>query len=118
MIEEYKNKGWDVLNISSGGGLGGGYSWTLELAKAEALKYKTRSEFCKNSKGAYHYARRAKILNEICEHMKFKWSLDLIKKEVFKYSTKTEFKNNCNSGYYYAYRNKILNEICSHMLKN
>jgi hypothetical protein len=115
LIVEYKDNGWNVLNISNGGGLGGGYIWSNELAKIEALKYQKRCDFKEKSNGAYCYASRNKILDSICSHMEIKWTPELIKIEALKYTSKMEFKNNCNGGYYYAYRNKILKNICLHM---
>lgn len=46
--------------------------WTFESLQAEASKYKSRSEFCNNSKAAYSAAKQAKLLDKICSHMKFK----------------------------------------------
>lgn len=43
--------------------------WTKERCYQEALKYKTRMEFCKNSGGAYVAATRNGWLDEICSHM-------------------------------------------------
>ena len=39
--------------------------WTKELLQEEALKYKTRNEFNKGSKGAYKAAHRKGILDDI-----------------------------------------------------
>jgi hypothetical protein len=46
--------------------------WTKEKCHETALKYKSRSEFGKKSKGAYHSARKNGWLDEICSHMKKK----------------------------------------------
>jgi predicted GIY-YIG superfamily endonuclease len=43
--------------------------WTKERCQEEALKYKTRSEFSKNSVSAYGKAWDSKWLDEICSHM-------------------------------------------------
>ena len=40
------------------------------MCHKEALKYERRKEFEKCNVGAYHYAQRNKILDEICGHMK------------------------------------------------
>lgn len=44
--------------------------WTKNLIHAEALKYNTRSDFAKCSGSAYVAARKMRILNKICSHMK------------------------------------------------
>jgi len=115
LIVEYRDNGWNVLNISNGGGLGGGYIWNNESAKIEALKYQKRGDFKKKSNGAYCYAYRNKILNSICSHMKPKWSLEEVKKESIKFKTRGEFSKYSSAAYSYAYRNKILDEVCKHM---
>lgn len=93
--------------------------WNYELLKNEALKYNTRSDFNKNSKGAYHSAYRLKILDEICSHMliivKNNYTIEEIKNEALKYKTKFEFQKGSNSFYQYAYKKKLLNDVCKHM---
>jgi len=97
--------------------------WNYENCKKEALRYKTKKFFYKNSKGAYNSAKRNKWLNNICEHMIGNknigyWNYENCKKEALKYKTKTEFKTKCGSGYFYSYKNKWLNDICEHMTKS
>jgi predicted GIY-YIG superfamily endonuclease len=43
--------------------------WTFERCKVEALKYKLRIDFCKNSGSAYNKAAKNKWLDTICSHM-------------------------------------------------
>lgn len=70
LIGEYRDKRFNVLNISKGGELGGNnLKWTEELLKKEALKYKSRYEFLKNGKGAYIASKRRGILDDVCSHM-------------------------------------------------
>lgn len=46
IIEEYKTKGFKLLNKVKGGGLGGDRTkWTFETTKQEALKYKSKKRF-------------------------------------------------------------------------
>jgi len=47
--------------------------WTKERCYEEALKYSTRNDFRKKSGSAYERARKTKILDEICSHMKTKF---------------------------------------------
>ena len=44
--------------------------WTEQTCKKEALKYKNRSQFKKHAGGAYKFAKKNKILDFICSHMK------------------------------------------------
>jgi len=97
--------------------------WNYENCKKEALRYKTKKNFYKNSKGAYNSAKRNKWLNNICEHMIGNknigyWNYENCKKEALKYKTKTEFKTKCGSGYFYSYKNKWLDDIYQHMTKS
>lgn len=97
--------------------------WTFESLQAEALKYKSRSEFGNNSKAAYSAAKQAKLLDKICSHMKFKhksnnyWTKEKCQERALLYKTKSDFKKNDGSAYTTAVRKKWLNEICIHMCK-
>lgn len=70
-IESYEELGFEVLNDKSRiGGLGGSrLKWTKNLLQEEALKYNTRYEFQKKSRGAHASAQRQGLLDEICKHM-------------------------------------------------
>ena len=91
-----------------------------ETCLKEAIKYKTRAEFQRESDGAYTYALRHGFLDEICEHMELahvvKWnSKEACHKEAMKYNTRKEFQMECDGAYTYALRHGFLDEICSHM---
>ncbi len=45
------------------------FFWTKEKCAEEALKYKTRSEFQKNSYPAYNSSKKNGWFDEICKHM-------------------------------------------------
>jgi hypothetical protein len=57
--------------------------WTIKELKLEALKYKTRMEFKKNSSGAYKFASRLNLLDEICQHMKRADTFSIPEKDLF-----------------------------------
>lgn len=118
-LEEYRNNGWFTLNRCKTGGLGSiTNKWDYDSVKQEALLYKTRSAFKKGSKGAYDYARKHKIINEVCSHMeikKHKWTYDMVKEEALKYNTRTEFYKGSRNACEYARKNNIMNDVCSHM---
>jgi hypothetical protein len=92
--------------------------WTFEKLQEEALKYKTRGEFQKNSLSAYGTALKRKILNKICSHMAnvyHYWTNKKLAQEAKKYKTRGEFQNKSPNAYQTAYKRKILDKICSHM---
>ena len=73
MVNHYKRRGYEILNISKAGGLGGTtIKWTKEKIIKDAKKYKYRSEWHKKSRGAYAAARQFKILDEVTKHMQAK----------------------------------------------
>lgn len=62
--------------------------WFKENCRTEALKYKTRTKFFNDSKGAYKAAKREGWLDEICSHMEI--NHDIYKRCVYAY----EFPDN------------------------
>ena len=75
-IQHYKDKGWNPINVAKTGRVSGSIGsytriWTVDTLKAEASKYKTRTEFAKGSPSAYSTAYNRGILadlNLIDEH--------------------------------------------------
>jgi hypothetical protein len=78
---------------------------TLESCAADALKYKSKTEWRKKSNNMYRSAYRAGWINQCCGHMKRpnaynkKWTKDLCKKDALIYLTITDWKNGKNSSY-------------------
>ena len=123
-VEKYKNERWIILNRFKTGGLGGNIlKWTKEKCREESLKYKSRSEFQKNSL-AYSPCYDHKWLDEVCSHMFQKkkpngyWTNERCKEEALKYTTKSQFKKTEPCAYRTSRLNGWLNEICLHMIKN
>ena len=121
-VEKYKNNGWNILNKSKTGAIGGNViKWTKEKCKEESLKYKSKIEFQKNSGGCYDAARRNGWLDDCCSHMVITqkpfgyWTFERCKEEALKYKTKGEFEKN-SSAYLISCRNNWVNDICSHMI--
>jgi len=96
--------------------------WTLETIQIEANKYKTRTEFQKNKKGAYLSAIRHNIIDEIFKNHQNQgysnrqvkqgyWTKDILQDHANKYITKREFELNDKGAYLYAYKNNLLDEI-------
>ncbi len=98
-----------------------GVFWTKERCLEEALKYKTKSEFGKESGSAYSSARKNKWLDEICSHMpdyrlpNGYWTKEKCKEEALNYIDKKSYSKNSNTSYLISHRNGWLDEICLHM---
>ena len=94
--------------------------WTFERCREEALRYKIKQEFRKDSQ-AYNAAQRNGWLDEICSHMDEArkpngyWTLERCRKEALNYKTKQEFRKDNTSAYLAANRKGWIDEICSHM---
>ena len=97
--------------------------WSKENCEVEAKKFKTRTEFFKNSNSAYLTASRKKWLDEICEHMislqnpRKYWTREKCLEESLKYKTKGEFKKNSPTAYAKSLKEKWLDELSSHMIQ-
>ena len=96
--------------------------WTKQRCQIEANKYATKTDFAKNSRGAYKAAYRNGWLNEICGQMistakpNGYWTKERCYEEARKYETRMEFRNKCQSAYNAAYTHGWLDEICSQMI--
>ncbi|MFA6089898.1 MAG: GIY-YIG nuclease family protein [Candidatus Woesearchaeota archaeon] len=92
--------------------------WTKERCHEEALKYKTRVDFQKNSGSARNAARNNGWEDEICSHMEYVltyWTKEMIQQEALKYQRKVDFQKKSPSAYNSCLKNKWIDEICSHM---
>jgi hypothetical protein len=101
-----------------------GYWNVKENCRAEALKYKSRSEFRKHCSGAVHAAIRHGWLEEICAHMpkvsnrpQGHWTKERCSEEARKYESVSKFHKESNGAYDIARKNGWLEEITSHMKK-
>ena len=122
LIEQKKIEGWTLLNIAKGGGLGGNrFKWTEKKIFKEAKKHITKSDFHKNSSGAYKASKNLGIFEKACEHMLLlkksngHWTKERIIKEAIKYKTKTKFARNNGSAYNTAIKLNILEEVFSYV---
>jgi hypothetical protein len=95
--------------------------WVLETLQAEAIKYRTRSEFQKKSGSAYNAAGRLKVRDAICKHMfSIKkpdgfWTIERLQAEAVKYTSRQEFQQRSGAAYKAAGLLKARDAICSHM---
>ena len=96
--------------------------WTLERCIEDALKYKTRKSWEKNS-SAYSKALACGWLDECCKHMKRQrnvqnfWTLERCKLEALKFKSKKEWNLNSMASYSKATKSGWVDECCKHMKK-
>lgn len=64
-VQKYFKNGWEILNQTKTGSVGSVRKWTKEKCIEVARKCKTRTDFCKLTKGASDAARRYGWVNEI-----------------------------------------------------
>lgn len=120
IIDNYKNDGWNILNIATAGGLGSSRleNWTLDEVKEIAKNYNSKTKFCSENRGACIAAKRFGWYEEITKHMDVfhtQWTYDLLKKESEKYQSRNEFKKNSRNAYNSARNKGILDDITKHM---
>lgn len=124
--EEYwkvksEEEGFTILNKAKTGALGSNdIKWTKEKCKEEALKYKSRNDFRKNSLRAYMATFNNGWADEICSHMSYiykKWNKEKCREEALKYNSRSDFYYGSCSAWDRARRNGWLDEICSHMIE-
>ncbi len=93
--------------------------WTIEKCQEEAIKYKTKKDFRKNSISSYNTSYINKWLDKICKHMEYltkqRWFYENVKIEALKYSSRMEFKRKCSTAYNFCIKYQLLDEFCSHM---
>jgi hypothetical protein len=110
--------GYIKLNVVKTGSVGGSVKkWNYENSKEEALKYKTRAEFERYSKGAYLSAMRSNWLNDICYHMIEQhkpngyWNYDRCKEIALKYNKRSHFQKEASRAYTVSRKNNWLDEF-------
>ncbi len=96
--------------------------WTTRRVAKEAKKYPTKVAFQRGSNGAYDYAWRNGLLEDICKHMisghslvERMWTVDNIPEEASRYIRRTDFKVGSRGAYATAVRLGILEDVCRHM---
>ena len=100
------------------------FLWSFNKCKEVALKYKTKIAFRNGDLGAYKFAHRTKILDDVCSHMvknrndRNYWTYEKCKEESLKYIYRKDFHKFSNGAYLSALNNKWLDNICTHMKKN
>lgn len=93
--------------------------WTDEKALCEALKYKTRTEWCTSSPGSYEYARQNRIFMKCTAHMKHqkKWNYKACETEAKKHRRLVDLQKAAPGCYSVAYSKGWLPRITRHMFR-
>jgi len=92
--------------------------WTKENCLKEALKYKSRTKFCRGSGGAYNECLKNDWLDEAFAHMRLAeitYSYNECHDAAKKYSSKSSFLKQDKSKYKYAQKKDWIMKICVHM---
>jgi hypothetical protein len=97
--------------------------WTEERCLEEAKKYKTVTEWVKNSGSSYSIASRDGFLDQCTAHMQSVqkptgyWTKERCVEEALKFNTVSEWKKNSSSSYTRASKNNWVDECTKHMKK-
>ena len=110
----YENKGYIMLNKAVTGvgksSLGNVGKWNDINVTVEASKYDTRSEFQSGSAGAYQYAVRHHMLDDLFGELTH-WDDESVREEAKKYNSIYKFLNGSGGAYTYAKRHHMLDEL-------
>lgn len=121
-IENYKNNGYNILNITKGGEIGcSQIIWTKEKCMEEAKKCKTMGEWRARPNGSY-YAAYVNGWFEFVDHLLVKtihppdyWTKERCIEKAKEYKTRTQWNKESKSSYLAALRNGWMEECCKHM---
>lgn len=70
LIEDYRSKGWNILNIAKAGGLGGAKeTMSFNDVSSAAKKYKFKNDFRLGDRRAYQTAKREGWYDKVTSHM-------------------------------------------------
>jgi len=122
--KDYEKNGWIILNKVKCGSIGGNSVpiWTKDRCQEEALKYKNKKDFLKNSSACCVSAYKNKWMEDICTHMVLKdrnkkgyWTKERCQEEALKYKSRYEFEKGSPGAYSAARKNEWRDDIFSHM---
>ena len=119
LIDRYVSAGWEVLNSQKQiGKVGTQTRWNYQRCSEEADKYRTRTEFRRQSPKAYNAAKRHGYLDELCVHMIEErkpngyWTKERCLEEALKFETRQEFNN--TPAYQASIRNGWFDDVMQH----
>lgn len=126
-INEYKNKGYYLLNVRNAGSVGGGVQkWNIESIAKVTSKFISFKEWFKKNPGSYYAAQRLNLLenNKITGHLKKEvgsgviWNSKKIFEEAQKYNQAGLFAKKSSSAYQAAIRLGIYRLVSQKMSWN
>jgi len=93
---------------------------TKETAAADALKYKTKREWCENDAGSYLASLKNNWIDDLCKHMNNKRkkapTFEEIKSAALLYNSRGEWDKKDRRTYNQARKINCLDQVCQHML--
>ena len=94
--------------------------WTRKTVISDALKYSSRSQWMKQSSGAYESAKNNGWFDNAVKHMvrpdmTMKWTIEKIKIDALKFKTKKHWHNHSSGAYGAAKKKGIFEEVTQHM---
>ena len=112
--KKYEEIGYKMLNLGptgvGKGSLGIG-KWNDETVREEARKYNSKTEFYNGCRGAYDYAKRKGMLNDLFENIRIYWTEQSVSEEAKKYKSKSDFLRYNPGAYDYAYNHHMLDDL-------
>lgn len=121
LISWFVECGWEVANISDGGGPGGGKrEWTLDRLQEAANGYATRGAFYKGNRKAYDAAHSYGLLdtlfaghvnNGFREDIAQDYTVEQLEEIASKFETRRRFQMARGGAYQAAYRRGLVDHI-------
>jgi len=121
LIKEKLDKGYSLLNVAKGGGLGGDERiWTEKKIIESALKFKTKLEWNNAESGAYQAAKARGIYKKVTKHMQkrgyiIKWFKEEVLRDAKKYKYRSEWWSKSVGAADAAKKNGWFEEAVKHM---
>ena len=94
--------------------------WDSESIRNDALKFSSKTQWARQSPGAYEAAKKRQIFEEVTSHMTrdnfaWKWNQDAIRDDAQKYLSKSEWKRSSIGAYTAAKKQGIFEMVTTHM---
>jgi hypothetical protein len=94
------------------------HEWTFAKLQSEADKYDGRGAFSEGSPGAYLWAKRRNLLDEICKNYQQKgWDNKSVIGSAISYESRSEWHKKSPGAVVYAKRNGLYEVCCAHMVE-
>ena len=113
-IKLYEERGYRMLNTGNTGvGVGstGFYKWSKKKVIEVASRCNTKIELHNKYKGAYDYAIRNNLIDELFDNARNVWNDESVKDIASKCKNRSEFHKKYKGAYLYAERNDLLEDL-------